>query len=158
MWDEITYPFQNFNECTALILEWISSFILHSNGDGVTYPYRDNKCVLNSICSNSNWILLFYTKEISLDHSVLTHWGRVTHRCVIKLTITGSNNGLSPDGRQAIIWTIAGIPTVSFKKVTFKVSSAKYRPFRLGLNVISKYQYKHVASWYSFQWLLIVIC
>ena len=37
--------------------------------------------------------------------SVSTHWGRVTHICVGKLTIIGSDNGLSPDRRQAIIWT-----------------------------------------------------
>ena len=41
--------------------------------------------------------------------SWLTHWGRVTHICVNKLAIIGSNNGLSPGRRQAIIWTNAGI-------------------------------------------------
>ena len=41
--------------------------------------------------------------------SFLTHWGWVMHICVSKLTITGSDNGLSPDQRQAIIWTNAGI-------------------------------------------------
>ena len=39
---------------------------------------------------------------------VLTHWGRVTHICVTKQTIIGSDNGLSPGRRQAIIWTNAG--------------------------------------------------
>ena len=39
----------------------------------------------------------------------LTHWGRVTHECVGKLTIIGSDNGLSPGRRQAVIWTNAGI-------------------------------------------------
>ena len=39
----------------------------------------------------------------------LTHWGRVTHICVGNLTIIGSDNGLSPGRRQAIIWTSAGI-------------------------------------------------
>ena len=38
----------------------------------------------------------------------LTHWGRVTHICISKLTIIGSDNGLSPGQRQAIIWTNAG--------------------------------------------------
>ena len=37
------------------------------------------------------------------------HWGRVTHICVGELTIIGSDNGLSPGRRQAIIWTNAGI-------------------------------------------------
>ena len=39
----------------------------------------------------------------------LTHWGRVTHICVSKLTIVGSDNGLSPGRRQAIIRTNAGL-------------------------------------------------
>ena len=39
----------------------------------------------------------------------LTHWGLVTHICVSKLTTIGSDNGLSPGRRQAIILTNAGI-------------------------------------------------
>ena len=81
----------------------------------------------------------------------LTHWGRVTHICVSKLTIIGSDNGLSPDRRQAIIRTNAGIwligpfgtnfseilieiLTFSFEKMCLKVSSVKRRPFCLSLN------------------------
>ena len=41
--------------------------------------------------------------------NVLTQWGRVTHICVSKVTIIGSDNGFSPRRRQAIIWTNAGI-------------------------------------------------
>ena len=40
---------------------------------------------------------------------VLTHWVRVTHICVNKLANIGADNGLSPDRRQASIWTNAGI-------------------------------------------------
>ena len=39
----------------------------------------------------------------------LTHWGRVTHICVGILIIVGSDNGLSPDQGQAIIWANDGI-------------------------------------------------
>ena len=84
---------------------------------------------------------------------VLIHWGRVTHICVSKVTIIVSDNGLAPERRQAIIWTNAGILLIgplgtnfseilieilifSFKKMCFKVSSAKWRPFCLGLNVL----------------------
>ena len=73
------------------------------------------------------------------------------HICVSKLTSIGSDNGLSPGWRQAIIWTNAGtlligplwanfseilikILTFSFKKMHFEVSSAKWRPFCVGLN------------------------
>ena len=84
----------------------------------------------------------------------LTHWGRVTHICVGKLTNIGSDNGLSPGRRQAIIWTNAGISfigpfgtnfseiligiqTFSFKKMHLKMSSAKWRPVCLGLNELT---------------------
>ena len=78
----------------------------------------------------------------------------MTHICVSNLyTTTGSDNGLSPGRRHAIIWTIAGIfligplgtnfseifiriQTFSFKKMHLKMSSAKWRPFCLGLNVL----------------------
>ena len=77
----------------------------------------------------------------------------MTHICVVKMTIIGSDNGLSPGRRQAIIWTNAeilligpletifieiliGIQTVLFKKMHLKMSSAKWRPFCLGLNVL----------------------
>ena len=48
------------------------------------------------------------TLQHMLTHG-LTHWGRVTHIWINKLTIIGSINGLSPGRRQAIIWTNAGI-------------------------------------------------
>ena len=83
----------------------------------------------------------------------LTHWGRVRHICVGKLSIIDSDNGLSPGRRQAIIWTKAGILliaplgtnfsdilieiyTFSFKKMHLEMSSGKWRPSCLGLNVL----------------------
>ena len=39
----------------------------------------------------------------------LTQWGGVTHICVTKLTIVGSDNGLSPGQGQAIIYSNAVI-------------------------------------------------
>ena len=52
-------------------------------------------------------------------HAPLTHWGRVTHICVSKLTIIGSDNGLSPGWRQAIIWTNAGILLIGTLRTNF---------------------------------------
>ena len=96
----------------------------------------------------------------------LTHWGRVTHICVGKVTIIGSNNGLLPGRRQTIIWTNAGIlliwplgtnfseiliaiETFSLKKMHLKISSAKWRPFCLGLNVLRDISY---FCWITFIW------
>ena len=85
--------------------------------------------------------------------STLTHWGRVTHICISKLTIIGSYNGLSPGRYQAIIWTNAGILLIGplrinfseilikihtfwFKKMRLKISSAKWRASCLSPNVL----------------------
>ena len=68
------------------------------------------------------------------------------------LTVIGSNNGLSPDRRQAIIWTNAAILSIrplgrnfseivieiytfSLKKMHLKMLFGKWRPFCLGLTV-----------------------
>ena len=85
----------------------------------------------------------------------LTHWGRVTHICDSRSTIIGSDNGLSPGRRQAIIWTDAGILligpletnlseifigiyTFSFKKMHLEMSTWKLRSFFcFGLDVLS---------------------
>ena len=78
------------------------------------------------------------------------------------LTITGSDYGLSPGQRQAIIRTNAGMLLIRsfgtnlseilieiypfpFKKMHLKVSSGKWRPFFLGLNVLNNYQI--MTSW-----------
>ena len=72
---------------------------------------------------------------------------------VSELNIIGSDNGLSPGRRQAIIWTNAGILSIgplginfsdifieilifSFKKMRVKVSSAKWRSLCLDLNML----------------------
>ena len=46
--------------------------------------------------------------RLDTQDPLLTHWGRATHICVSNLII-GSDNGLSPGRRHAIIWTNAGI-------------------------------------------------
>ena len=38
LWDEITYPFPNFNGCTVEVWEWISNFTPHFIIDVITYP------------------------------------------------------------------------------------------------------------------------
>ena len=80
----------------------------------------------------------------------------MTQICVSEFTIIGSDNGLSPIRCQAIIWINAGIllirtlgthfseiliqiHTFSNKKMHLKMSSGKFRSFRLGLNVLSSW-------------------
>ena len=103
-------------------------------------------------------------KDPTTQHGYcLTHWGRVTHICVSDLTIIGSDNSLSPGRRQAIIRTNAEILLIrplgtnfseisikiqifSFKKMRLKVSSAKWRPFCLGLNVLTGWSMQSVTN------------
>ena len=83
----------------------------------------------------------------------LIHWGRMSHICVSKHTMYGSNNGLSPDRCQSIIWTNAGkllirilgidfgeifseIHLFSFMKMYLKTSSAKWPSSCLGINAL----------------------
>ena len=57
-------------------------------------------------------MIFLYRRKIDFIYSLernLTHWGRVMHICISNLTIIGSDNGLTPGWRQAIIWTNAGI-------------------------------------------------
>ena len=81
------------------------------------------------------------------------YWGRATHKCVSKLAIIGSENGLPPARRQASFWTnaeilliwhlvihfneiVRAIYTFSFKNMHFKIPFTKWRPFCLSLNVL----------------------
>ena len=93
-------------------------------------------------------------------NSYLSHWGQVRHTCISKLTIIVSDNGLSPGQDQAIIWNNAEklliepsgtnfseilfkILTFSFPKMQLKMSSGKWRPFCLGLNVLYNEDHPH---------------
>ena len=115
------------------------------------------------VVSNGFFDTHCYTNKISMKiHPVpsgqswdpLNHWGQVTHICAGTNTNIGSDNGLSPGRRQAIIWTNAGILLIGplgtnfsgilseihifpFKKIHLKMSSRKWRPFCLGLNVLT---------------------
>ena len=66
-----------------------------------------------------------------------------------KLTIIGSDNGLSPDRRPLEInfsEILIKIHTFSFKKIHLKLSSGKWRPFCLGLNELSFLLFKDSRS------------
>ena len=81
---------------------------------------------------------------------ILTHWGWMMYICISKLTIIGSDNGLSPGQLKAIIWTNAGILLIwtlgmNFSEILSKIHaftlkkmdlSMKWRPFCLSLYVL----------------------
>ena len=82
----------------------------------------------------------------------------MTHICVSKLTIIGSDNGLSPGQRHVIIWTNAGISligplgtnfnetsiqihTFSFKKIYLKLS-----PETVSASVLHEFYLVNICS------------
>ena len=117
-----------------------------------------------AVCFISNWSCSYPIPSYNIYmHSgwfqgsmlcaYISHWGRVKHICVGKLTVNGLDNGLSLGRRQAIIRTNAGILLIiplgtnfsevligfrefSFKEIHLKMAYAKWRSFCLGLNVL----------------------
>ena len=109
---------------------------------------------------------IFYCGFAVLFSVICWHWGngmfapvlvnslRLNDAYIRRQTNHPSDNGLSPGRRQAIIWTNAGIlligplgsnfseiligiQTFSSTKMHLKMSSAKWRPFCLSLNVLN---------------------
>ena len=76
----------------------------------------------------------------------------MTHICVGKLTIIGSdNNGLLPGQRLAIIWTNAGLLSIgplgtNFSKILINMLSGKWRPFYLSLNVLKPSTHSKISA------------
>ena len=90
-----------------------------------------------------------------LGDNDLTHWGRVTHICVSKLAIIGPDNGLAPSNAGILLIEplgtnvseiLIGIQTFLFKKLHYKMSSAKWCPLCLGLNVL-RHVYRKCTYW-----------
>ena len=69
----------------------------------------------------------------------LTHWGRLTHICVGKLTIIGSDNGLSPGRHQTIIWTndwilLIGPLGTNFSEIFIKIQNFSFTKMHLKIS------------------------
>ena len=142
------------NDCTKKLRLWIPC---HRVEEPVNIVAEINlqklfKCIGYYNTVSVHWVGRIVNSTCSWP--LLTQWGRVMHICVSDLTIIGSDDGLSPSRRQAIIWTNAGIlsigplganfseilieiHTFSLKKMDLKTLSAKCRPFRLDLNLLS---------------------
>ena len=148
-------------------MESLSTLLAHCEGNllvtsGLPSPRGSNEELLFSLL----WTWRSCNRQVA---GYLTHWGWVTHICISKSTIIGSDNGLSPCRRQAIIWTNAGILLIrtsgtnlseifseihifSFKKMHLKMSSGKWLSFCLDLNelkchdAMTRTNINHMAS------------
>ena len=128
--------------------EWYSKFYAFHDASHTMKKSRGNqKMYIVSKYRHVSWMFSLWDPFNSLRPSDV-------YICVSKLTIIGSDNGLSPGRRQAIIWTNAGILLIrtlwtnfseilceinsfSFSKMHLKMSSATWRLFGLGLNELN---------------------
>ena len=128
-------------ECPLYLLPWSLYYLEKS-----TLKFS---CQLTRIFKHGFWLAGSNQKaalKISVNSSPLS--------ALVNWSSIGSDNGLSPIRRQAIIWTNAGILSIgpietnfseilieiltfSFKKKHLKMSSAKWRPFCLGLKCVN---------------------
>ena len=67
--------------------------------------------------------------------------GWVTYICIGKLTIIGSDNGLPPGRRQAIIWTSAGILLTGPLRTNFNEILIRVQTFSLKNKVLREWQH-----------------
>ena len=115
---------------------------------------------INSVAADGLWILNSWRPSDA-------------YICVGKITIIGSDNGLSPGRRQAIIGTNDGIlligsvginfseilieiHTFSFRKMHLDMSSAKWHPFCLGLNVLT-WNNEHLQQIKNGSWCCLMV-
>ena len=123
-----------------------------------------------TILGCSHFLLVFVLFLQNMKYT-LTHWGRVMHICIGNLTIIGSDNDfiawLAPSqylngGSRILLIVHLGTnfseilirnQTFSYKKMRSKVSSAKWWPFCLGLNVLMSKIYENQMSAASIQCL-----
>ena len=93
---------------------WNRNYIIQM--DIIVYPCTESQLIPEKV-GPLNLSEIFSTAN--------EYWGRVTLICVGKLIITGSDNGLSPDRRQAIIWTNAGLLSIGPLRTYFSENIVK---------------------------------
>ena len=91
----------------------------------------------------------FSTWWVKLVQLWLTHWGRVTHVCVSKLTIIGSDIGR----RQAIIWTNAGILLIRTLWTNFSEILVEIHSFWFSKKTFENVVCEMASIWSRSQWV-----
>ena len=122
------YIFIGYMNCLML---WYRDTVEYS---GLIWICRIRHCVINPYTAEPGYrqnygdhvlttnasLLLCNELSAAIKLSDLTHWGRVTHVCLSKLTVVVSDNGLSPGRRQAIIGTNVGLLSIGPSGTNFR--------------------------------------
>ena len=149
VWDEITYPFPNFNGCTVEVGDCISNVIAHIIMDDITYPC----CLMDpnfAITVPADDQAPFSTRSVMIT---LTHCGLATPYGDIHLGQHWSREWLVAWRHQAITWTNVDLSSVKScgihlraisheilkiftLNVSLKVTNLRLHPHLPGTNVL----------------------
>ena len=93
VWDEIIYPFLNFNGATVEVLEWISNFIPHIIMDAITYPCLGLKLNHVSKRGHSSVCLCdaYYHELGVLNKGVVTTYTLAVSACMLQVSFQPTN-------------------------------------------------------------------
>ena len=96
MWDEIAYPFLNFNGCTVEVYEYISNFIPHFMMDVIIYPCW-SKCertsVLEIFVCHKQYPIVYSTQSLFTRANQVKFTWHVRHLSQIMGYMMTSSNG-----------------------------------------------------------------
>ena len=112
VWDEITYPFPNFNGATIEVWEWIHNFMLHFTEYVITYP-----------CWDQSWTMLVkWAPGNILERGNFIHkyWLRPLICIIVNTNIINHYNSIMWDSEYLHQW----LTTILFHVIDEAVSSA----------------------------------
>ena len=131
MWHVTTKVLTVWVECHVIAIDHL---LIYS----AMQQYHDSLWVIFVQISQSESVFKASVLSLSIKQRKypLTHWGQVMHISFGKLTITGSDNGLSSDRHQAIIWCNAGILLIgplgtNFSEILIEIDTFWFKKMHL---------------------------
>ena len=133
----------------------IMTLLLHNASAGYVLITLSGLLDKYSINQTVDWRMKWRGLNVREPDVVKTHWILATHiYAVVKWVIIASGNGLSLMWHQAVVWTTAGLFLIGSLRTNFseirtknvyifrqdievEISSAKWRPFCLGFNILN---------------------
>ena len=155
LWDEITYPFPNFNGCTVEVWEWISSFTPRFIIDAITYP-----CTLNFVNKGKRWKMMINRSRKSTigTHAINTTKQIKTEKSASYITCCIFHSGIK--AMQLLLGMAVGIHlffvfkqwSASFPIMQQKLSSTKYIPCCHAVALVCPVSLKITSDKYCHPW------
>ena len=129
VWDEITYPFPNFNSCVTELGNEISNFIPHFIMDVINYPSWDlSKSLLVKWLHDFLWCICGLPKCTSIETINKTHSLWWSNQEPLFCPLDRIPNHVSDNGKfnKTTIWKINRPRKCIIKNVTCKYNKSNH--------------------------------